>query len=148
MIIRTLMLTALMFSTAALAAEPILGKWKQIDDRTGQVRSVVVMAQEPDGSISGTVIKRYPYPGMKELCQNCPPPYTNQPIEGMKPITGLRPDPDRPGQYVQGQIIDPNTGKVYRMKAKVNANGRTMTGRGYLGVSLLGRSQTWLRADD
>lgn len=66
----------------------------------------------------------------------------------MKPITGLRPDPDRPGQYAQGQIIDPNTGKVYRMKAKVNPNGRTMTGRGYLGVSLLGRSQTWLRADD
>ena len=149
LITRTLMLaTALLYSTAGLAMETILGKWKQIDDRTGQVRSIVEMVQEPDGTYTGVIIKRFPRPGMLDRCHECPPPFTNQPIDGLKLITGLKPSSGQERQYVDGRIIDPYTGKVYRMKAKVSPNGHTLSGRGYIGVSLLGRTQTWLRADE
>lgn len=148
MIKQWLMLTTLLWAGASLAADPIVGKWKQIDDRTGQVRSIVQVAQEADGTYTGTIIKRFPRPGMLDRCQHCPEPFANQPIDGLKLITGLKPSSTQERQYVDGRIIDPYAGKIYKMKAKVSANGRTLTGRGYIGVSLLGRTQTWLRLDE
>jgi uncharacterized protein (DUF2147 family) len=48
-------------------------------------------------------------------------------------------------EYNGGEILDPDTGWVYRCKMRLAENGSKLILRGYLGVSLLGRSQTWLR---
>ena len=46
-----------------------------------------------------------------------------------------------------GKIIDPLSGNIYSTKAKLSSNGKRLTMRGYVGVSALGRSQTWIKSD-
>lgn len=66
----------------------------------------------------------------------------------MTTITGLKDDGDGSGSKVDGgEIIDPDNGKVYKCKMAVKDNGKKLEVRGYIGVPLLGRSQTWLRAE-
>lgn len=60
-------------------------------------------------------------------------------LKGLKHIEGPN--------YANGKIIDPLSGHIYSMKAKLSANGKRLTLRGYVGVSALGRSQTWIRND-
>jgi uncharacterized protein (DUF2147 family) len=128
-------------------AAELEGTWRSIDDRTGFSRGIVEIKQEADGSYSGTVIKSTPRPGYtpKETCQNCPPPYTDQPMIGLKVLTGLKADPNKPGHYTGGKILDPLSGKIYSSKAKLSPDNRRLSMRGYVGVSMLGRSQTWMR---
>ena len=63
----------------------------------------------------------------------------------MNIITGLKFIKDK--DYDQGQILDPATGKIYQLKAKLNQNGKMLRLRGYIGTSALGRSQTWIRLE-
>jgi uncharacterized protein (DUF2147 family) len=44
-----------------------------------------------------------------------------------------------------GQILDPDNGKIYRCKMHLEKDGKELVVRGYIGISLLGRSQTWVR---
>ena len=48
-------------------------------------------------------------------------------------------------EYGGGDILDPDNGKVYSCKAKLAEGGKKLVLRGYIGISLLGRSQTWIR---
>ena len=142
-------LTALVFSSlSSLAfAQDITGTWKNIDDKTGSSKAVLEIRQEANGTFTAKVIKITPRPGYtpKESCVNCPAPYTNKPILGMDVLTGLK--------YVEGlnfsggKIIDPLSGNIYSMKAKLSANGKRLNLRGYVGISALGRSQTWIKND-
>ena len=45
--------------------------------------------------------------------------------------------------YVSERI--PKNGKTYSFNAKLSEDGKTLNGRGYIGISALGRSQTWVR---
>jgi uncharacterized protein (DUF2147 family) len=47
--------------------------------------------------------------------------------------------------WEDGEILDPNKGKVYRAKAKLVDGGRQLEVRGFIGVALFGRTQTWIR---
>ena len=142
-------LTAVVFSSlSSLAfAQDITGTWKNIDDKTGSSKAVLEIRQEANGTFTAKVIKITPRPGYtpKESCVNCPAPYTNKPILGMDVLTGLK--------YVEGlnfsggKIIDPLSGNIYSMKAKLSANGKRLNLRGYVGISALGRSQTWIKND-
>jgi uncharacterized protein (DUF2147 family) len=57
-------------------------------------------------------------------------------------LTGLTKDGTN---YVGGQILDPDNGKVYRSKIRLIDAGRKLDVRGYIGIPALGRSQVWLR---
>ncbi len=46
------------------------------------------------------------------------------------------------------RLLDPLSGRIYRCKAKLSPDGRRLTMRGYVGVSMLGRSQSWIRETD
>ena len=59
-------------------------------------------------------------------------------------MTGLK---KNGGEYDGGQILDPDNGKVYSSKVQLTDGGRKFNVRGYIGVSLLGRSQIWLRQE-
>ncbi|SCC73292.1 DUF2147 domain-containing protein [Acinetobacter albensis] len=142
-------LTVLLFSTLSSIAfaEDITGTWKNIDDKTGSSKAILEIRQEADQSYTAKIIKVTPRPGYipKETCVKCPAPYTNKPILGMDILKGLK-HAEGPN-YNKGKIIDPLTGNIYSMKAKLSNNGKRLTLRGYVGVSALGRSQTWIRND-
>ncbi len=142
-------LTALVFSSlSSLAfAEDITGTWKNIDDKTGSSKAVLEIRQETNGTYTAKVIKITPRPGYtpKESCINCPAPYTNKPILGMDVLTGLK--HAEGSNFNGGKIIDPLSGNIYSMKAKLSANGKRLNLRGYVGISALGRSQTWIKND-
>lgn len=128
-------------------AQEISGLWQSVDDKTGAPKGIVKIAKESNGQYIGTIIKVTPRIGYtpKEFCVDCPAPYTNKPIIGLSVIHGLKKVDDF--NYNSGKILDPNTGKMYSLKAKLTPNGKRLTLRGYMGVSVLGRSQTWIRLE-
>ncbi|WP_343580994.1 DUF2147 domain-containing protein [Acinetobacter sp.] len=128
-------------------AQDITGLWQSIDDKTGAPKGIVEIRQEANGTYTGKVVKITPRTGYvpKEICVDCPAPYTNKPIVGLDVVTGLKHSEGL--NYTSGRILDPNTGKIYSMKAKLSANGKRLHLRGYLGVSALGRNQIWIRTE-
>ena len=129
-------------------AQDITGTWKNIDDKTCSSKAILEIRQESNGSYTAKIVKVTPRPGYtaKETCVNCPAPYTNQPILGMDVLTGLK-HVEGTNNYEKGRVIDPLAGKIYDAKVRLNASGKRLTLRGYIGISALGRSQTWLRVD-
>lgn len=128
-------------------ANDITGIWQSIDDKTGAPKALVEIRKEANGTYAGKIVKITPRAGYtpKETCVDCPAPYTNKPILGLDVMTGLKQGEGL--NYVNGRILDPNTGKIYSMKAKLSSNGKRLHLRGYLGVSALGRNQIWIRND-
>ena len=126
-------------------AEDITGMWQSIDDKTGAPKALVEIRKEANGTYAGKIVKITPRAGYtpKETCVDCPAPYTNKPILGLDVMTGLKQGEGL--NYVNGRILDPNSGKVYSMKAKLSSNGKRLHLRGYVGVSALGGNQIWLR---
>ena len=142
-------LTALVFSSLSglTFAEDISKKKKNIDDKTGSSKAILEIRQENNGTYTAKIIKVTPRPGYtpKETCVDCPAPYTNKPILGLDVLTGLKPAGDN--NFVNAKVLDPLSGRIYSGKAKLSANGKRLTLRGYVGVSALGRSQTWIKQD-
>ena len=128
-------------------AQDITGVWRYIDDQTGENKGQVTIEQATDGSFIGKVHKITPRQGYtpKEICTGCPAPFTNKPILGMQVISGLK-SADQIN-YTDGRILDPVSGKFYRLKGRLSPNGKKLFFRGYMGVSALGRSQTWVRIE-
>ena len=124
---------------AALAQSPA-GTWTTIDDKTGQKRAVVRLSLS-GGTLSGTIVKVYPQAGDTNICSKCPGAFKGKPIKGLQFVWGLKDKGN--GEWDDGQILDPKSGKVYR--AKMTLKGNKLYVRGYVGVSVLGRTQTWVR---
>lgn len=136
----------LVFSGNVLAND-LSGTWKTIDDKTGSAKAILEMRQESNGTYTAKIIKVTPRPGYtpRETCVNCPAPYTDKPILGLDILTGLKSSGEN--QFVNAKVLDPLNGKIYSGKAKLSPNGKRLTLRGYVGVSALGRSQTWIKQD-
>lgn len=136
------------FASMSFAATPE-GFWKSIDDRTGEQLSIVEIKKKADNTYTGTIVYRYPVPGGTVLthCVKCPEPFKNKPILGLQIAWGLKEDPKNPNQYIDGRVLEPKSGNVYKGKAQLSADGKRLRMRGYMGVSALGRTQVWLRTD-
>ncbi len=131
----------------AAAASDLSGIWKSIDDHTGNPKSIIRIDKNADGHYGGTVLKVLAEPGKapEVTCHNCPEPFTNKPIEGMNILWGLKVDKTNQNLYDGGRVLDPLSGYTYSAKITVNPDGKKLVLRGFLGISLLGRSQTWYR---
>ncbi|MFC3903908.1 Uncharacterized conserved protein, DUF2147 family [Acinetobacter marinus] len=138
--------TLFLGATQLYAADDISGVWRTIDDKTGFSKALVEVKKDSDGTFSGKVIKILPRPGYtpKTHCQKCPAPYTNKPILGLTVLDNMKPSKDKT-EYEGGTILDPLSGKTYKSKIKVTNNGNRLRMRGYVGVEVFGRSQTWIR---
>ena len=138
------------FASVTGFAASIEGYWKSIDDRTGEQLSIVEIRKGADGTFRGKILYRYPVPGGVALthCTKCPPPYTNQPIVGLEFFSGFKQDEKNPNLYVDGRVLEPKSGKIYKGKANLSADGKRLRLRGYVGVSALGRTQVWIRTDN
>ena len=119
-----------------------VGNWTTIDDKTGKERAVVEISQLDD-KLYGTIQKVYKQAGDLGHCIKCPGKFKDKNIVGLTFLWDLK----KSGNNVwsSGQILDPKNGKIYRAKATLSKNGKKLYVRGYMGVSLLGRTQVWVR---
>ena len=131
------------FATLASASPTPTGRWTQIDDETGKPRSVL-RVEEHDGKYEAFVEKVFPRDGEPEapLCKKCTGDRKDQPVVGMRIMWELKPDGD---EFNGGEILDPHNGKTYRCKMELDENGNALKVRGFIGISLLGRTQKWIR---
>lgn len=143
--------TAIAAAALLLAAVPAfaandtpVGTWKTIDDATGQAKAIVQIS-ESNGTLEGKILQvlksdQGPHP----VCDKCEGDLHNQPVEGMTILWGLTRDGD---EWSGGKILDPNNGKIYKAKMELIDGGMKLKVRGYIGFSLLGRSQVWERQE-
>lgn len=140
-------MSGVLFTHSLFAATPSpVGYWKTIDDVTGKPKSIIKVWETPEHSLVGQVVKLFPSPGKTQhvLCQACSGDNHNQPIVGMVIMKGLT---SHEHQWGSGEILDPQNGKTYNCSAKLAENGKRLNVRGYIGMPILGRSQTWERVD-
>jgi uncharacterized protein (DUF2147 family) len=129
--------------TAMAQADSPIGMWQTIDDHTGQPKALVQISQDGSGQLNGKVIKGLGANDQPDRrCTACTDARKDQPILGMTIISDMKKDSDG---WDNGQILDPENGKVYKCKMHLEDGGNKLVVRGYIGVSLLGRSQTWVR---
>jgi uncharacterized protein (DUF2147 family) len=134
----------------AMATNSPLGYWKTIDDVTGKPKAIVQIWETPNHLLYGRILKIYPRPGydQNELCSACEGAKHNQRIVGMVILTDLKQNQKDSNKWSSGQILDPKNGKTYHCNLEVIDGGMRLKVRGYIGVSLFGRTQTWLRAEN
>ncbi|HEX4481747.1 MAG TPA: DUF2147 domain-containing protein [Rudaea sp.] len=143
---RLLTLSLLLISGSVFAADRTpIGTWKTIDDDTHEPKALVEIT-EHDGALSGHVVKlfRKPSEDQNPKCKECSGDRKDQPIMGMTILWNLRRDGD---EWNGGEIIDPDGGKIYRCKLQVDETGTRLDVRGFIGFSLLGRTQVWERVE-
>ncbi|WP_209536859.1 DUF2147 domain-containing protein [Variovorax paradoxus] len=137
---------------AALTAMPAradqtspVGLWKNVDDVSGKPRALIRLT-ESNGVLQGKIEKVFPAPDEdpNPTCDKCEGANRNAPVVGLVILSGLSKDGD---EYAGGQILDPDNGKVYRSTVRLTDNGKKLSVRGYIGVPMLGRSQTWIRQE-
>lgn len=134
-------LVLLGFIPVALAASNSpLGTWTTIDDKTGAKRAVVSIT-ESKGMLYGTIQKVYKQAGDTGYCKKCPGKFKGKKVVGLTFLWGLK--KEGANTWGGGKILDPKSGKIYRAKATLKGNRLEV--RGYVGISLLGRTQVWVR---
>lgn len=146
-----LFLFAALSSIASAEEVSPVGIWKTIDDVTGKPKAIVKVWESPDNKLYGKILKILPRPGVDiaAVCKNCKGPLHNQPITGMVFLGDLkRSKNNNDVEWSGGQILDPKSGKTYHCSLHVANNGQKMNVRGYLGLPLFGRTQTWERESD
>ncbi len=121
--------------------QSVLGKWKTIDDETGAPKAIVEI-YEKSGKIYGKIITVLEEQNKDKLCVNCSGEDKNKPILGMVIIKGLSKEDNN--EYGSGKILDPKTGKIYKCFIHLEGNDKLKV-RGYIGISILGRTQYWYR---
>ena len=133
-------------SAAAQATSPA-GLWRTIDDSSKKDKSLVRIV-ETNGVYTGKVEKIVDPDSPKDAtCKECSDDRKDKPIVGMTIIRNVKASADDKGVFDGGDILDPNNGKVYRVKLKLIDNGSKLDVRGYIGTPMLGRTQTWVRAE-
>ena len=142
MVLSAVGLTLLAGNAFADTMSPV-GVWRTIDDKTKKERSIIRIT-EVNGELRGVVEKIFDQLGddPQHLCRKCDGERKDKPIVGMTILWGLKKDGDG---WSGGEILDPKNGKTYRAKMTLSEDGKSLKVRGFIGVSLIGRTQTWLR---
>lgn len=126
-------------------AQDIVGIWQSIDDKTNAPKALIEIKKDALGEYSGTIIKVTPSAGYKpqEFCTKCTGALKNKPILGMTIFSKVK--EVKPNQFGNGQIVDPLSGKLYKVNIKLSSNGNNIRVHGYIGIQAIGRTQTWVR---
>ena len=139
-------MTALLLAAAAslaMAQASPAGVWKTIDDETKAEKSTVRIT-DTGGVFSGKIEKIADPTKQDGKCDKCEGAKKDQPVMGMTIIEGVKKNPDEP-YWDGGTILDPNNGKVYKVRLTPKDGGKTMEVRGFIGPFF--RNQTWQRVE-
>ncbi|PKA83965.1 uncharacterized protein (DUF2147 family) [Ulvibacter sp. MAR_2010_11] len=126
----------------SISAQNVIGKWKTVDDNSGIAKSVVEIYEE-NGKIYGKVIEIFNKNKRDAVCDFCEGEDKDKPVLGLVIIRGLEKDGD---EYNGGKVLDPENGKFYKCYIVLEEPNKLKV-RGYVGFSLLGRTQYWHRAN-
>lgn len=122
-------------------SQSVLGKWKTVNEETGQSTSIIEIYEDGD-VLSGKVVRILKEEDRDRVCTKCEGDMKNKPIEGLVVMTGLEKSGD---EYEGGVVTDPKTGKVYKCKIWIDEDQPDkLNVRGY--ISFFYRTQTWVRA--
>ena len=120
--------------------QSVLGRWKSIDDITGKTVGVIEI-YEKNGKIYGKIVEILIAKDKDKMCDMCTGDDKGKPILGLVILKGLEKDGD---EYSGGHILDPKQGKLYKCYITTEGPDKLKV-RGYVGFSLLGRTQYWHR---
>lgn len=118
----------------------IEGVWITQDDETGKKKSEVLLYKN-EGKLYGKILNLLLEEDKGKLCVNCKGENKNLAIEGMVIVEGLELNGKT---WEEGTILDPKSGKTYSCYITFE-NDNILKVRGYIGFSLLGRTQKWIR---
>jgi len=134
-------------SAAAAQSTSPAGAWKTIDDATKKEKSVVRIVDN-GGVYSGRIEKLLESTMAPDaVCKECTDDRKDKPVVGLLIVRNMKQSADDKSVFEGGDILDPANGKVYKAKMKLIDNGSKLEVRGFVGISLLGRTQTWIRAE-
>lgn len=133
---------ALSFSAVtAFAQDPIEHTWLT-EEKNGKVQ----IYKATDGKYYGKLvwIKEPNENGRPKVDKNNPDKARrNDPLLGVTLLKGFKKTKDN--VYEDGTVYDPKNGKDY--SCKLTLDGSKLNVRGYVGISLMGRTTTWTRVD-
>lgn len=134
------------FSSFA-ATDPLVGKWKTIDDKTGYSLSDVMIEKDKNNSYKAVIVSTREIPGATKIenCTKCDGVNKNQPIIGMTTLSHLKADEAQGNTYIQGQLLDPLSGLRYDAQARLSNNGKHLRIRGTSTENGGGRNIIWVK---
>ena len=139
---KSIVFSLVVFFAMILSAQSqtVLGKWKTVDDETGEAKSIVEV-YEKSGKVYGKVVEILRADHKKDICTKCEGADKNKPILGMIIINGLEKDGT---EYNGGTVLDPENGKKYKCYITLESPDKLKL-RGFIGLSIMGRTQYWTR---
>ena len=140
---KKLVLIFSVFVTISGFSQTIFGNWNSYDEETNKIESVIEV-YEKDSKAFAKIISISDSNRSAATCVECSGKRKNAAILGMNILTGLTKDGN---EWSGGKILDPKNGKEYKCYLQLLDNN-TLKLRGYIGISMFGRTAIWKRAKE
>ena len=123
-----------------------VGVWKTIDDKT-KTEKAQIRITEAGGVYSAKIEKLLAADAKPDsVCDKCSDDRKDKPIVGMEIMRGVKRS-DSDNTWDGGTILDAAEGKVYKVRLQTADGGKKLEVRGYIGMPMMGRTQTWIRVE-
>jgi uncharacterized protein (DUF2147 family) len=146
-VLPTIIVAALGLIPPFAVAEPALieGRWVTFDVDTKQKRAVIEIVGE-GRQATGRIVELFLKPGedADPVCENCLNADHGRRIRGLAILTL---EAEENGTSYRGTVLDPEDGSTYRCVATLLPDGKHLQLRGFVGIEIFGRNETWVRSD-
>ncbi len=144
---KTWIAIALLAAVGSVSAQGTpVGVWKTIDDKT-KTEKAQIRITEAGGVYSAKIEKLLAADAKPDsVCDKCSDDRKDKPIVGMEIMRGVKRS-DSDNTWDGGTILDAAEGKVYKVRLQTADGGKKLEVRGYVGMPMMGRTQTWIRVE-